>query len=134
MDLEPFYWTIWKRRIDAEALHQKDPAALASARGLLASIEAARWNHPKLDGRPWLSEDEVVERLIPLGPGVLSSVIDAMQPNTISGQDRSPYVRVIERLGGARDRGRGDPVLRQRVGDPGTRRGALRVSSRVAGR
>ena len=103
MNYDALSWCIWKRRAHAEALHRKDPALLASARSILANITGARWNRAKVEGREWLTEDEVVKRLVAIGPGVLSSVFDDLGPNTISGQDRSPYVKVIEQVGSVQD-------------------------------
>jgi tetratricopeptide (TPR) repeat protein len=96
-------WSLYRRRVDADALHEKNPRLLASARVLLDDIKAARWNWANPEGRKRFSEEEVVERLASIGPGVLSSVIDDLAPNAATGQDRSPYVEVIRRVGGAQD-------------------------------
>ncbi len=100
---EGVLWGTLVRRADTEALFQKDPQALVKARRLLANVVGRRWNHPRVAGREWLGDKEVVEGLAALGPGVLSCVIDALEPNTISGADRTPFVEVIKRIGGPED-------------------------------
>jgi hypothetical protein len=97
------YWSVYQRRAYADALHKKNPRLLASARMLLDDIKAVRWNWGDPEGRKRLGEAEIVDRLAAIGPGVLSSIIDDMKPNAITGQDRSPYLEVIRRVGGVQD-------------------------------
>jgi hypothetical protein len=96
-------WALYRRRADADTLHKKNPGLLASARAPLDDIKAARWNWANPEGRKRLTEKEIVDRLAAIGPGVLSSVMDDMAPNAVTGQDRSPYVEVIRRVGGVQD-------------------------------
>jgi hypothetical protein len=103
INMDSVNWCILRRRADAEALYQKSPHTLASVRFLLANISATQWNYANIPGKPWLSHSEVVKQLCEIGPGVLSSVFDEYGPNTISGLDRSPYVRVIEGTGSVQD-------------------------------
>ena len=103
INMDAVRWCIAKRRADAEKLHQQAPQSLASARFPLESLNALRWNYAHLPDKPWLVHPEAVERLCRIGPGVLSSVFEEFGPNTISGQDRSAYVHVIERIGSEQD-------------------------------
>ena len=38
-----------------------------------------------------------------MGPGVLGLVFEGLEPNTITGMDRSPFVQVIANLGSEQD-------------------------------
>ena len=96
-------WSMLKRRADAESLHQKNPLLLASARAILANIPAARFNHPRIEGRAWLTEQEVEKRIVTIGPCVLSSVFDELQPNRTGGGNGGYLVRVIAQIGEVQD-------------------------------
>jgi hypothetical protein len=66
-------------------------------------VRGKRFNRGKIFGEDYLSEEEVTARLVQLGPGALALVHDALQPNTISGDDRTPFVRVVEEVGSKTD-------------------------------
>ena len=103
MNSDALLWSTLVRRADTEALHQNDPRVLITVRRLLANIRGRRWNLPRVGGREWLSDEKVIERLAAIGPGALSCVFDDLEPRTISGADRSPFVEVIKRVGGLED-------------------------------
>jgi hypothetical protein len=103
-------WCIMNRRADAELLFEKDPDALKQAYELLEIAHARRWNEPHIDDS--LTTEQRIEKLSQLGPGVLAAVFQDFQPNTISGEDRTLYVRVIQNIGGPQDA----PVLIDTLG------------------
>jgi tetratricopeptide (TPR) repeat protein len=76
-------WCILRRRAASKKFFEGHPERIVEARRTI--------------------RDANRDRLVEMGPGVLSIVIDAMEPNTISGKDRSPFVQVIERLGSEQD-------------------------------
>lgn len=92
-------WAVLRRRATTEAYYKADPRTLASSRFLLAAPNARAYNSGGVPNRPWPDDDEVVEKLNAMGAGVLAPVIDALAPNTISADDRSPFVRAIAALG-----------------------------------
>ena len=96
-------WSLLKRRADAEALHQKSPERLASARQVLARIAAGKALQRTMRGKPLLRMEPEARALVALGPGVLSSVMDRFKPNTIGAVDRLPLLAVVRELGEARD-------------------------------
>jgi hypothetical protein len=96
-------WSMLRRQAEALDASEKDYASLAVARPIIANVRGSRWSHPKVNGQPWLTDAEVVEKLVAIGPAVLADVMTQLAPNTISGEDRRPWVAVIEQLGSARD-------------------------------
>jgi tetratricopeptide (TPR) repeat protein len=96
-------WSMLRRQAEALAASERGYSSLAAARSIVANVRGSRWNHPRIDGRPWLRDDEVVARLVAIGPAVLADVMARLGPNTISGEDRRPWVAVIEKLGAVRD-------------------------------
>ncbi|HZN68817.1 MAG TPA: hypothetical protein VFB66_26290 [Tepidisphaeraceae bacterium] len=95
------HWSILRRQAVASRAAEADYWAVGSARPLLAAADAAG--------------------LIKLGPAVLADVFDRLGPNTISGNDRRPWVSVVRELGSEQDA----PVLVATVQvlarDPGRR-------------
>ena len=65
----------------------------------MAAPAARTYNHPPIPDRPWPRDEEIVERLTAMGPGVLEPVIDALRWTTPSGEDQSPFVRVLAAVG-----------------------------------
>ena len=94
-------WSILRRQALASRAAEADFWAVGSARPLLAAADAAG--------------------LIKMGPAVLADVFDRLGPNTISGNDRRPWVSVVRELGSEQDA----PVLVATVqvlaSDPGRR-------------
>jgi hypothetical protein len=76
---------------------------ISVARSTAYHVEGARWNSGRVFGREWLSEEEVTARLSEMGPGVLAVVHEKLEPNTVTGQDRTVFVRVVENIGSEED-------------------------------
>jgi hypothetical protein len=85
------------------AVSDKDFWRIASSRGIIANVNAVRWNEPKLNGKDWLTPDEVTRELVKPGPPVLGDVLVRLGPNTISGEDRRPWISVIKQIGSEQD-------------------------------
>lgn len=91
-------WSRYRRRADAYAALEKDPAAVLAAYDDARKLDAAVGHG---DAGP--ARDAMVRRLIDAGPAALAAVYEGLGINTISGQDRSPFVNVIAAVGGPED-------------------------------
>jgi tetratricopeptide (TPR) repeat protein len=96
-------WSMLRRQEETLAASEKDHASLAAARPLIANGRASRRHWPTINGQRCLPDTEVVKRLVAIGPAVLADVMTQLGPNAISGEDRRPWVAVIEQLGSPRD-------------------------------
>ncbi len=94
-------WSISNRKLDAETLFLQDPAKLMQAYDFMEVTRARLSNSPHIDDG--LSSERRIAELALIGPGVLSAAIQDLAPNTISGADRTSYVRLIQDVGGRQD-------------------------------
>ena len=94
-------WCILNRKAEAESVFRSRPEVLQAANQLIEIPEDRYWNKRHFDDG--LSDDQRFEKLVQLGPGVLSIVHTSLQPNTISVRDQSLYARLIGALGGTED-------------------------------
>jgi hypothetical protein len=100
----PDYWQhIWKRHAAAEDFFAAEPKKIRELEFALKSYRNRFFNGPPPEGKEWLTDIEVTNSLIKLGPHSLASVLVAIGPNTISGLDRSAFVRVVQAIGDTRD-------------------------------
>ena len=99
---EPFHWSVLRHKADADALFEKDPEAITRAESLLLDLDGTCVPYVKIGGRDWPPADEMVASLCQLGPGVLDLVFQRLEP-TYTAQDRRPYVKIIEQVGGPQD-------------------------------
>ena len=102
MNPDAVSWCIWKRRVDAEALHQKDPQRIASIHPLLQDIDHIAFDKTGAQERP--TAQEIEDELAAVGPGAIASVFDEIAQLRQSGADFSICVRVVQRVGGAQMR------------------------------
>jgi hypothetical protein len=96
-------WSLNRRKAQSARFFAEHRELIAVARSTAYHVEGARWNSGRVFGQEWLSEGEVAARLSELGPGVLAVVHEKLQPNTVSGEDRTVFVRVVENIGGEED-------------------------------
>ena len=67
MNPDAVSWCIWKRRVDAEALHQKDPRRIASVHQIIQDIDHIVFDKTSADERPTAQESKTSWR--PSAPG-----------------------------------------------------------------
>jgi hypothetical protein len=112
LNVDAVWWSLTKRQADAEALFERDPAGLLSARPLLGQIKHGNELQRAIDRQPGLPMAEPVAALARLGPGVLAPVFTQWSVNTIGAVDRLPLVAVIKQVGDKQDA----PVLIDSLG------------------
>ena len=97
------YWSIYRRKAETMRFFAAHPEAMAPARQTISRLNIYGPNYAPAPKKGWLAPDEVTAQLTAIGPGVMALVHQALRPNTISGEDRSPFVRVIESVGDEQD-------------------------------
>jgi hypothetical protein len=96
-------WCICKRRAEAMRYFAGHLERIIAARQTLYNIEGARSFPERIDGVPWLGENEIIGRLKTMDPGVLALVFEAIESNRPTDWDWTPYVSIIERIGAEQD-------------------------------
>jgi hypothetical protein len=92
---EHWRWSYLRRRAMAINAADADYWKLAAVRRIIYD--------PRTHKQPKLTDEQVTQQLVAVGPDVLGDVMTALQPNTITGTNRSRYVHVVTALGSEQD-------------------------------